>query len=178
MSANSRKLLLIRIWSVAPELLQTLLGFSFDPRQKKSKIMGVEETIPYETPITKQFLESLLKKPIQDFQVSGGSNPGDNFTSILISIEIRFPDKNEPIHLLYKTFPNHPTRQKLLEDTNLFQKEYQVYSTWIPELIRFQSKLIGNGPEKILIPAVPQLVAGAAIDYENGKKQIHSLISK
>lgn len=115
--------------------------------------------------ITKEFLEGILHRKIAHFKTSEGSNPGDNFTSILISVEVQFADDESPIHLLYKTFPSHPTRQKLLVDTNVFLKEFLVYDSWIPELIQFQRDI---GLEKILKPAVPEMVAGAAIDYESG----------
>lgn len=127
--------------------------------------MGIQETMPNQSPITKAFLEQILKHQVLDFHTSGGSNPGDNFTSVLISIEVTFPGEKQPLHLLFKTFPNHPTRQKLLEDSNLFLKEHEVYADFLPQLINFQ-RAAGNGNEsEILRPAVPELVAGAAIDY-------------
>jgi len=137
--------------------------------------MGIEQESPRcSSGITKPFLEGLLKKEILFFTASTGSNPGDNYTSVLVSLEVHLVHQKEPLYLLFKTFPQHPTRQKLLEDTNIFLKEYQVYNEWIPELIKFQTNLLGiggpSGKGEILRPAMPELIAGAAIDYENGKK--------
>lgn len=129
-------------------------------------------TTKNESPLTKEFLEKILKRKVASFKCEEGSNPGDNFLSILFSLEIRLVEENEPLHLLFKTFPHHPTRQKLLNDTNIFLKEYLVYDVWIPELIKFQKDVVGN--PTILRPAVPTLVAGNAIDYSNiGKNALN-----
>ncbi|CAL8096635.1 unnamed protein product [Orchesella dallaii] len=121
--------------------------------------------LPITSSITKEFLEKLLKRKIVDFKVNEGSNPGDNFLAILISLEIHLVDQTEPLYLLYKTFPQHPIRQKLLEDTNLFLKEFLVYDAWFPEIVQFQNDIIGL--DLVMKPAVPPMVSGGAIDYEN-----------
>jgi hypothetical protein len=123
--------------------------------------------------VTKEFLESVFKKEISDFTVNSGSNAGDNFTSLLYTIDIHFRvtsgSPRRPIkHVLLKTFPVNLARIFLLEHTNLFVKELRFYDTFIPEMIRFQEKRIpidDDGGSRKIIPPFPELLYGKAIDF-------------
>ncbi|CAG7734310.1 unnamed protein product, partial [Allacma fusca] len=112
--------------------------------------------------ISKEFVEEFLQKKITYLKVSKGSNPGDNFTSILFAIEVKVCGESEPLHLLLKTYPALQSRQKFLNETNLFLKEIKVYKEFLPDLIEFQRRELGH---KVITPAVPPFVAGKAIDF-------------
>ena len=121
--------------------------------------------------ITKEFLEDALKSKVKSFSVKPGSNHGDNYTSILHSIEVQLENQDKPIYLLLKVYPNHPMRKKFLDETNLFLKELLVYQNVVPALHNIINPLIGNKNKMKLKLSVPPLVSGKAVDYslETGK---------
>lgn len=117
--------------------------------------------------ISNVFLEETLKQPIRSFTITRGSKPGDNYSSVMQAIEVHLAENtSKPLHLLIKTFPQHPTRQKALQENNFFFREYQVYTEYLPALAAFQADFTGS--ENVLRPAMPNFVAGAAIDYQSG----------
>jgi hypothetical protein len=117
--------------------------------------------------ITKEFLETTLKSKVKSFTVQPGSNHGDNYTSILHSIEVHLEDNAaaEPLQLLLKVYPNHPARKKFLDDTNLFLKELLVYQKLVPEIQGLVCKEANGNIGNELKLSLPPLVAGKAVDY-------------
>jgi hypothetical protein len=106
--------------------------------------------------ITKEFLEGHLKEAVDSFSIRSGSNAGDNYTSILYSIDVVLKSGKE-LFLLLKVFPYHPARQDFLKMVNIFSKEVSAYSIWIPAL----QKLDPN----FKLPFAPYL-GGQAVDFK------------
>lgn len=137
--------------------------------------------------ISKEFLQTALqsegKEPvpqITSYTVTPGTQPGDNYASLIYSIQLQLSNGRSR-HLLAKCFPNHPSRQEFAIDTNMFYKEWQVYSSWIPELKRLQTGVLNLSPDQILpLPYAP-FIHGQCIDFQSpeGKRRtsttIHSL---
>jgi len=100
--------------------------------------------------IDKDFLSSALGNEfeINSFTISEGSNVGDNYMSIIYSVDIEVKSKisespSETKHLLVKCFPTHPARQGFLIKSNFFHRELQMYQVWLVELSRLQKEVIG-----------------------------------
>jgi len=116
--------------------------------------------------ITVGFLEEILKEKINLIKIGPGSNVGDNYTSLIHSIQVTFKkDPQRLIYLVLKTYPAHPARQQFLEDTNMFRKELLVYDTLLPDLVTFANDRcpsILNQQEIKLV--FPPLVHGRAVN--------------
>jgi hypothetical protein len=119
--------------------------------------------------IDKAFLSKALGQEydILDFQVTPGSKPGDNFLSLIYTVDVKLLSKSNNTtlsrHILVKCYPTHPGRQDYNNNTNLFFKELQVYRIWLPELLRFQTEVVGLD-EPLTLP-YPPFVHGKAIDF-------------
>ena len=95
--------------------------------------------------ITKEFLESTLKTPVDKFTVNAGSKPGDGFMCALYSVEVWKQGSDEPLPILIKCYPSNPLRQKMLDDSGEFTTELRMYDTVIPDLNKFQDQVLrGN----------------------------------
>lgn len=126
--------------------------------------------------ISKAFLENALREEgkykdfeILSFKVSMGSKPGDNYMSIIYTIDVDLKVEGVPLKrsLLIKCYPNHPGRQQFANKSNFFFKEMEVYSKWIPELERMQREVVGLGEgERVKLPYAP-FVHGECIDFDS-----------
>jgi len=126
--------------------------------------------------IDHEFIESILDKDTElvSYTISPGSKPGDNFMSVIYSIDLETRNKIistkkenkesvETRNWLLKCFPSLPSRQRFNTKSNLFYRELEVYQTWLPELERFQREVL-----KLKIPVnlpFTYAVAGKATDF-------------
>ncbi|XP_021957427.2 uncharacterized protein LOC110853466 isoform X2 [Folsomia candida] len=139
--------------------------------------------------ISKEFLQKALEHEAKNgdsvptiisHSVTLGTKPGDNFMSIIYSVDVELSDGKKR-HLLIKCYPNHPARQEFGNKSNMFFKEYEVYSKWIPELKRMQTEVLGLRKNEIVKLPYAHFVDGDCIDFqsEEGKSRmsghIHSL---
>jgi len=118
--------------------------------------------------ISKEFLSKLLKKNVSSFRLKPGTNVGDNYMSVLYSIQVEVEEEDgqtKSVSLLSKCFPTHPTRQEFLRKSNVFWNELQIYKTFLPEL----QKMAQNNGIEIQLPFSP-LVGGEALDFKNTQK--------
>lgn len=121
-------------------------------------------------PITKEFLEEVLGYPVESFTLETGSNPGDNYMSNLFRINVILAKKEQSQgltkeYLLLKCFPNHPARQDFLQKTNIFIKEIDVYTKWIPDLEKLQNEFLEE--ERHLEIPYAKFYSGQAINYDD-----------
>lgn len=113
--------------------------------------------------ITKQFLESVLHCEICSYKVESGSKPGDNYMSVLYTIQVKLSPTKEVFYLL-KCYPSEQSKQTNLNRSNHFYNELQFYSTLGKDLVTFQTKLGISKP--ILLP-IPPFHGGNAVNYKN-----------
>ncbi|CAL8110271.1 unnamed protein product [Orchesella dallaii] len=85
-------------------------------------------------PLTKEFLELAFDREVEKFSVNVGTNPGDNYMSILHAIKVTFKGEKESNHYLIKCYPNNQGRRDFLDQTNIFSKEFFIYQEFIPQL--------------------------------------------
>ncbi|OXA50941.1 hypothetical protein Fcan01_14477 [Folsomia candida] len=124
--------------------------------------------------ITQEFLQNALKMEanggsapeIVSYLATPGSKPGDNYASIIYSVDINLSDGTKR-HLLIKCYPNHPSRQELTNKMNLFFKECEVYSKWMPELRRMQKEVFGLDKEDAVKLPYAKFVHGECIDFQS-----------
>ena len=114
-----------------------------------------------EKAITPQFLSQKLSKPVEKVNISMGSNHGDNYMCVIYGIEAEF-SSGEKRNLVLKACPTHQARQQMIQLTNIFAKEYFVYDYWFSEFAKLQEDA---GKPNAFPLAVPQYIAGAAVDY-------------
>ncbi|OXA50876.1 hypothetical protein Fcan01_14444 [Folsomia candida] len=136
--------------------------------------------------ITNEFLQNALKMEAKGGSVSEiisylatpGSKLGDNYASIIYSVDVNLSDGTKR-HLLIKCYPNHPSRQELTNKMNLFFKECEVYSKWMPALSRMQKEVFGLDKEEAVKLPYAKFVYGECIDFqsEEGEARKSGLIS-
>lgn len=85
-------------------------------------------------PLTKEFLETAFKKEVETFTATLGTNPGDNYMSIIHAVDVTFKGEKEQSHILIKCYPNHPGRRDFLDQANVFEKELFMYESFLPQL--------------------------------------------
>lgn len=112
--------------------------------------------------ISKEFLETSLGKKIRSYKITPGTNSGDNYFSVMYSIEVDFDENEKKAYLLLKCFPSNPTRQDILVNTNLFWRELSFYKEYIPKLVQMQKDM---NLTEIIKPTFPPFVAGSGINY-------------
>lgn len=99
--------------------------------------------------INKEFLEDLFGHGrVSSFTLIAGSNPGDNYMSIMHAVEINFTN-GEKSHILIKCLPNQPTHREFVDESNVFKKEFFVYDFWIPKLQKMQEEIGVNPPVEL-----------------------------
>ncbi|OXA51136.1 uncharacterized protein LOC110853643 [Folsomia candida] len=124
--------------------------------------------------ITKEFLQNALKMEANGGPVPEiishfatlGTKPGDNYASIIYSVDVDLSDGTKR-HLLIKCYPNHPARQELTNKCNMFFKECEVYSKWIPALKRMQKEVFGLDKEDAVKLPYAKFVHGECIDFQS-----------
>ena len=114
--------------------------------------------------ITKEFLESALKEPIEKFTVNKGSALGDGYTTLLYAVDVWKIGQDEPIHILIKCFPSNQARQQFLTEYNIFEIEVGMYDVVVPELKNFLKE---KNAEDIRLPFAP-FYAGQTKSSVNG----------
>lgn len=97
-------------------------------------------------PLTKEFLELTFEKEVDTFTTKLGTNPGDNYLSIIHAVKVHFHGELEPYHYLIKCYPNHPSRREFLDVMDVFAKELFLYADFLPQLKQLVEK---NGAENI-----------------------------
>jgi len=85
-------------------------------------------------PLTKKFLELAFDREVEKFSVNVGTNPGDNYKSIMHAIELTFKGEKESYHYLIKCYPNNQGRRDFLDQTDIFSKELFMYQEFLPQL--------------------------------------------
>lgn len=134
---------------------------------------NLEKVIPISDLITKEFIQFHTKDKVLAVSIKDGTNPGENFMSVLYSVEVQVENKgdkgeSEPRHhLLLKCYPSHPSRQKHLNKKNLFFQEVSFYNGITKDLIQFQSELVGLPRESIISLSLPPFLGGKAVDYHS-----------
>ena len=113
--------------------------------------------------ITKEFLESTLKIPVDKFVVHAGSKLGDGYTCLLYSVDVRKKGSDQALPIIIKCYPSNPVRQKLLDDGGTFSTEFGMYDVVIPHLEKFQHETLSSS--KFRLPFAP-LLAGQEIPVE------------
>lgn len=74
------------------------------------------------------------------FESKSGSNIGDNFSGILLSITLSGTRNEtvETIHLMCKMPPTNENRRKTFKSDLLFERELYMYNTLLPQFAEFQ----------------------------------------
>jgi hypothetical protein len=115
--------------------------------------------------ITKGFLEKCLGVAVESFKVSAGSDPGDNFMSVMHCVEVLVAGEERPRHLILKSYPSHPSRREFLDNINIFSKEVKVYQVFIPAILEMAGQVDAATLHKPHELPFPTLVAGKAVDH-------------
>lgn len=117
-------------------------------------------------------LEDLVRtyvgnKKIVETTVSCLTSPGDNYSGILLRIDITLEsnDEKEEIHAVAKLIPPNKFMQQVLNVQVTCHKEIAFYKDIVPALEKFQKEL---GVEEV-IDLFPQLY-GARVNLEGGEK--------
>ena len=116
--------------------------------------------------ITKEFLEETLKCSIDRFEVKPGSEIGDNYACILLSVSVWKSGSEDPEQIMVKCYPNQPARQQFLESSNIFLIEVGTYNEVIPELYKFQEEL---QLPAVIEPPFAKFIAAKNLDAEERK---------
>ena len=74
------------------------------------------------------------------YSVTSGMNPGDNYMSLLYSVNVEARTKSWPWEqsqqtFLFKTIPIDEGKRKMLNDCLAFPKEIQMYTKVLPDLM-------------------------------------------
>ncbi|OXA51219.1 uncharacterized protein LOC110853579 [Folsomia candida] len=129
---------------------------------------------PISTIITKEFLQNALKMEAKGGSVPEivthfatlGTQPGDNYMSVIYSVDVDLSDGTKR-YLLIKCYPSHPARQEFTNKMNMFFKECEVYSKWIPALTRIKSEVFGFDKEEAVKLPYAKFVHGECIDFQS-----------
>jgi len=102
-----------------------------------------------------QTLEENLGKRVNSFTIIPGTKFGDNYMSVLYSIDVQLCGNDKvTLNLISKCYPSHPVRQEFLNKSNMFWNE----------LIHLPSSHSGTGE---ILPGVGT-VEQIAISPDNG----------
>ena len=114
--------------------------------------------------ISKNFLESIVKFPVVDYEVKIGSKPGDNYMSSLYKIEVQTDENNNspPEHLFFKTYPTQDEYVSFLTKTNFFYKEVSFYTILVPKYKSFVREILGKDSFELPFPTV---LAGKSVNW-------------
>ncbi len=85
-------------------------------------------------PLTKEFLEITFGREVDSFEVRVGTNPGDNYLSIMHAVDVVFKEEPQEQHYLIKCYPNHPGRRDFLDEINVFEKELFMYDDFLQQI--------------------------------------------
>jgi len=127
--------------------------------------------------IDRDFLSKCLgdRYEILHFDVALGSKPGDNFLSVIYSASVSLKDVvTEEItvrHFVIKCYPSHPGRQEYNNQTNVFYRELEIYKTWLPQLVKYQTNVLGIKEEDTIKPPYPPFITGKATNYSEQPEQ-------
>ncbi|OXA51218.1 uncharacterized protein LOC110853464 [Folsomia candida] len=124
--------------------------------------------------ITKEFLQNVLKMEAKGGPVAEiishyatlGTKPGDNYMSVIYSVDVDLSDGTKR-YLLIKCYPSHPARQEMTNKMNMFFKECEVYSKWMPELRRMQNEVLNLDKEEAVKLPYAKFVHGECIDFQS-----------
>ncbi|CAL8110272.1 unnamed protein product [Orchesella dallaii] len=115
--------------------------------------------------ITNEFLELVFDRQVSTFRTDVGTNPGDNYLSIMHAVEVVFKGEPESNHYLIKCYPNHPGRREFIEQMDVFSRELFMYQDFLPEL---KQLAVEKGAENIVDLSVAP-VHGGNIVGNSGK---------
>ncbi|CAL8110269.1 unnamed protein product [Orchesella dallaii] len=115
-------------------------------------------------PLTKEFLELAFDREVESFSTNAGTNPGDNYMSVMHSIELTFKGEKEANHYLIKCYPNNQGRRAFLDQTNMFSKEYFMYQEFLPQLKQLAAE---NGVEDVVNLAVAPVHGGNIVGKQS-----------
>jgi hypothetical protein len=77
-----------------------------------------------------------------DFSAKLGTQIGDNYMSIMYSVEINLKHRKtgdaQTIHVMLKTMPRNAMRQQMINESGAFVKDVNMYKQVFPEMIAFQ----------------------------------------
>jgi len=128
--------------------------------------------------ISKEFLEKALGKTVESFTIKAVSDTGDNFMSILYTLDVNtksLDGKIETLYLLSKCYPNSAGRQEFLNSQNIFWKELQFYKDFIPEMTKFQEDL---DLEEIVKLDFPPFAGGDAVNFDESNASENNTTEK
>ncbi|CAL8110273.1 unnamed protein product [Orchesella dallaii] len=108
-------------------------------------------------PLTKEFLELAFDREVSTFRTEVGTNPGDNYLSIMHAVEVIFKGEKESQHYLVKCYPNHPERREFIDQTDVFSKEFFMYEEFLPQL---KQLAVERGAENIVDLSVAPVQGG------------------
>lgn len=109
-------------------------------------------------PLTKEFLELAFDKQVDTFKTKLGTNPGDNYLSIIHAVQVTFKGEGNPSHYLIKCYPNHPGRRDFLDETDIFAKELFLYEDLLQQLKELVKE---NGAENVAMFATAPFFGGS-----------------
>ncbi|CAL8110270.1 unnamed protein product [Orchesella dallaii] len=116
--------------------------------------------------LTKEFLELAFDKEVEKFSTNVGTNPGDNYMSIMHGIEVTFKGEKESNHYLIKCYPNNQGRRDFLDQTDVFSKEFFIYQDFLPQL---KQLAIERGAENIVDLSVAPVHGGNIVGTPSTK---------
>lgn len=96
--------------------------------------------------LDKAFFEKVVKVKendpeavVEEFNVTPGSKPGDNFASAIFRVSIKFKSKHtdgtKTISTVLKVQPNYPPEMAHLQNNLIFKNETEMYGKVLPEIL-------------------------------------------
>jgi len=88
------------------------------------------------------------------FQVEPGTNPGDNYLSLMYAVEVTAERKSGPetilptgrnlerILIMFKTIPRNPIRQEQIRSARFYFREAQMYTQILPKFSKRDGSLV------------------------------------
>ncbi|CAG7694449.1 unnamed protein product, partial [Allacma fusca] len=73
------------------------------------------------------------------------------------SVDVWTVEKDEPQSNVIKCYPNHASRQEILDAGGYFQIELEMYKTLFPELVKCQED---SGVESVIEVPAPPMIRG------------------
>ncbi|ODM99564.1 hypothetical protein Ocin01_07131 [Orchesella cincta] len=107
--------------------------------------------------LTKEFLELAFDREVEKFSTNAGTNPGDNYMSVMHAIEVTFKGDKKSSHYLIKCYPNHQGRRDYLDEMDVFSKEFFIYQDFLPQLKELAEE---RGAENIVDLSVAPVQGG------------------
>lgn len=134
-------------------------------------------------PLTREFLELAFDKKVDTFEAKLGTNPGDNYMSVIHAVEVFFHGEKEPNNYLIKCYPTHQGRRDFLDQIDIFSRELFMYEDF---LVQLKQLVTDRGAEKVAGLSVAPFHGGNVvgqpcksdslkIERENSKKIIFNL---